>query len=296
MRYEEFKQLMIEKLSSAVPFETTVSVKTVRKNNGIVLDAVNILEPGECITPTFYLLHYYEKYVRGIPADELVHEILYDRRRFARTGIRTGDILTRESVRRGVRFKVVNYDMNAVQLREIPHKRILDLAMVYYLKVDESILPDARILLRREHLHGLGIEEEELKVLAEENTERSQPLSLESLYTRLSAFRGNREEAEKTDPCEMYVLTNMDGIFGAGTLFYKGTAEYLRSRFPEDLFLLPSSVHEWILLPDRHNMQIRELNDLICQINEAVVEDDEILSSHAYVFEREHMHLGFMSY
>jgi len=296
MRYEEFKQVMIEKISMAVPCETNVSVKTVRKNNGIVLDAVNIIKPQENITPTFYLTRYYERYCRGTSVDELVQEILRDRGRFAKTGIRSEDILTADDIRSRVFFKVINYDMNAVLLREIPHRKVLDLAIVYYYKVDESILPDARILLRKEHLSGLGIREEELHAAALKNTEEGRPAVLETLGDKIMGLRGDPCSVREASPDEMYVLTNSEGMYGASTLFYKNTGKMLRERFAEDLFLIPSSVHEWIILPDRKRFCVEELNELICQVNEVVVEPDEVLSSHVYIFEHATMNLGFLSF
>ncbi|MBQ6469596.1 MAG: hypothetical protein IJJ50_06055 [Lachnospiraceae bacterium] len=295
MQYEEFKQLLVDKIAMSVPFDTTVSLKTIRKNNGVVFDAVSISGPGDSISPTFCLKGYYEQYRNGISPDFITKEILREQSGFRRSGISADKIVSGLDVKERVRFKIVNYDMNALQLREIPHLKILDLAMVFYCKVDEGILPDANILLRRDMLERNGIREDELKELSVRNTEKEYPPVLEKISSMLG-FGAQTGSACEEDDDELYVLTNRKGVFGAAALFYPETGALLRKKIGGKLFLLPSSVHEWIILPGNETTKIRELNELICEVNEMMVSQEEVLGSHAYLFDCETMNLGFLSY
>ena len=50
--------------------------------------------------------------------------------------------------------------------------------------------------------------------------------------------------------------------------------------------MLPSSIHEVIITPDRHQFSYEELSAMVKEINETQVEAEEVLSDHAYYYDR----------
>ena len=295
MRYEEFKHLIIEKITFAAPAPSTVSVRTVRKNNGIAMDGITILGPSDRISPTFYIIFYYERYQRGEKLDDLVEEILQDRKKLGNISVPEEEILSKEIVKKRVHFKIINYDMNALLLKEVPHRKYLDLAMVFYFRIHESILPEAYMLIRNEHLAEMGLTEKELADLAMENTINDMPLKFGKMseYFRPLLDLANGEEDQNDK--DIYILTNRTGHYGAGVLFYPDTGKFLRDRFDSDLIMIPCSVHEWIVVEPDPDMDLGQLDELIRSVNGTAVPPDEILSGHSYIFERDTLSLGYRS-
>ena len=292
MRYEEFKQRMIEKITFAVPCETTVSVRSVRKNNGIELDGISIRKGDAAVAPTFYLSSYYQRYLRGAGIEELAEEILAKQEAVRKTNVDPFGIISEEIIREQVHFKVVHYDMNAVLLKELPHRKYLDLAMVFYIRVNPKILPDAHIMIRNEHLAEFSIKESDLIQWAVKNTVRDLPTMITEMNDYVMPLSGMVGEAAEEDERKLYILTNKEYYFGAACLFYPDTEQLLKERFDTDLILIPSSVHEWLIMPLEGN-QIEEIDELIKEVNSVAVEPDEVLSTHAYVFARESGEFGY---
>ena len=50
------------------------------------------------------------------------------------------------------------------------------------------------------------------------------------------------------------------------------------------VYIIPSSVHEVILIPDNDNMNKNDLNRIIKTVNDESLESVEVLSDHAYYY------------
>jgi hypothetical protein len=75
---------------------------------------------------------------------------------------------------------------------------------------------------------------------------------------------------------------------GAGVIFYPNMLKELADYHESDLFIIPSSVHETLIIPDTNMiMDIESLRDMICEVNRTAVADEEILSDNLYVYDRE---------
>jgi hypothetical protein len=86
-----------------------------------------------------------------------------------------------------------------------------------------------------------------------------------------------------TDPNHpMYVLTNTDGMFGANLLLDKETMQYVSEVLGGDFIILPSSIHEVIILGMANGTD--GLTGMINQVNDEVVEDRDVLSNHPYIY------------
>ncbi len=84
-----------------------------------------------------------------------------------------------------------------------------------------------------------------------------------------------------------YVLFNgIYGGFGAALILVPGVIETLEEHFGEELYFIPSSVHEWILAPkeeaDMCGLNEEGFNEIIPQANAKSVRDEEVLSDHMY--------------
>ena len=144
----------------------------------------------------------------------------------------------------------------------------------------------ATMLIRLEHLKHWDVSEGEIYRQAFKNTEKLMPADLQTLCAVLEdspEFEG--EDAEKGE-C-MFVLSNRLRNFGAGAMLYEDRLKIIRMCLGENFYILPSSIHEVILLPESKAMDQSELSKIVKDINETQVKDEEVLSDFAYYFDGE---------
>ena len=82
-------------------------------------------------------------------------------------------------------------------------------------------------------------------------------------------------------------LTNASGSLGAAALFYPDVKDKAAELLGSDYYILPSSVHEVILVPDSAGINATELCDMVKQANRTVVEEHDILSDNVYHYSRD---------
>lgn len=85
----------------------------------------------------------------------------------------------------------------------------------------------------------------------------------------------------------MYLLTNQTKLYGATCLLYKDILKEFTDKLDANLFIIPSSVHEVILVPVSDALSNEYLTDLIREVNATELSLDEALSDHVYLYTRE---------
>ena len=89
----------------------------------------------------------------------------------------------------------------------------------------------------------------------------------------------------------MYVLTTESSTLGACAMYYPDVKEKAGELIGSDYYILPSSVHEVILIPDTAGIDAKELCDMVRQANRTVVEEKDILSDNVYHYSRDERRL-----
>lgn len=156
-------------------------------------------------------------------------------------------------------------------------------------------------------LKDWDISPEELFRLGEESSRRQLPPMIEPMSDVLKSFlveeflAGARENMEKAleeaqeeymrlfgiqNPSvpEIYVLSNELRIGGAAVIFYTDVLGEFAEEIGSSLILLPSSIHEWLVLPDSGNCDLTSLENMVREANRKVVMEDEVLSDHIYYY------------
>ena len=86
----------------------------------------------------------------------------------------------------------------------------------------------------------------------------------------------------------LFVLSNGDYMNGASVMLYKDPLRDFANYMGHDLYILPSSIHEVILLLDDEYVQSsEELREMVRETNRMVVDQEEVLSDHIYHYDRE---------
>ena len=133
MQKEHFINLVSERLQAITGCE--IKVNQVAKNNGVVLNAIVIMREGKNTFPTIYLEQFYDDYNFGEPIEEIVERILrLEKEHQLSSELDVANILDFQKIKADLYYKIINYESNYERLKDIPHKKILDLAKVYYIE------------------------------------------------------------------------------------------------------------------------------------------------------------------
>ena len=283
MNYNDFIETIRIRALKAAGDEGEVIINRVVKNNDTELDGLIIKEKDYSISPSIYLNYYYDQYCVGCSIDDIMNQILHEYYTH-RDAIHFDPLLFEkfENIKNRVVFKIINYDSNKKFLRDIPFKRFLDLAIVYYVVFDEFMGKKATITINNTYIKKWGITNEELEKQALSNTSSLLKYSIKPLATLL------REHGETNIPGDdnkqIYVLTNEANFNGAACILYKDLLKKVSIQIESDLYIIPSSVHEVLIIPKVGNITSEELNKMVREVNESDLEREDILSDHVYEY------------
>lgn len=288
MDFDMFQSALADEVRRLVADPTAVSVQLTRKNNGRQLHALCIRQPGRSLSPMIYLEDFYHRYQQGIPLSHLAKLLLLQYKELPDPASPLLESFKDwNSAQSDVFCKLVNYDMNRPFLLSVPHKRFLDLAILYYYRVDPSVLPDATVTISNSHLSLWQITAQELHRIAWSNTLSHFPSRLQSMTQTLSSLSGSAVPSPAPVSPAMYVLSNAQNFLGAICLLYPGALAEAARHLDADLYILPSSIHECILLPQTRSFARSALQTMVEDINRTQLEPEEILSGQVYLYDRE---------
>ena len=293
MNYENFRESLLSAIGRQSGKEVTYQTRFTKKNNGIYREYLFLQREDSLVSPAIGLEDIYEKVAGcGIDFEDLAGQILNCCR------VETMDVqadmdafMEFETARRGLYVRLINREMNRELLRELPYEEILDLALICYYHMKNEVIGEGTVLVDLHQMAAWGVSKEQLFSIARANTIHTRPASLMNLNDMLrmldrSAF--SKIEEEYPDPWSpLYVLTNDIRTFGAFVLFYPNLLSHVADTFNCSYYVLPSSIHETILLPDSGSYSPKDLKEMVINVNETQMDPREILSSSVYYYDRE---------
>ena len=298
MEFSSFTTLVRDEVEKRTGDQYTVRINDVRKNNGVVLSGLTMMENDSNISPTIYLNHYYEDYEDGrTTLTNVVNDVMdhYNRNKVNRS-VDMRQFLNYESVKKGIVYKLVNTAKNKELLEDVPHVEFLDLSVVFQYLIQNEHFGTASILIHNAHLKLWDVSVEDLYQVADANTQRLQGYELRSM---IDAIRDLLEmdaigEAadieymeEHADNLPMYVLSNKNRVGGASCILYDGLLADFATAIGGSFYVIPSSIHEVLLLPADNKDEQEEIKAMIKEINDTQVRTEEILSDSLYFFDKE---------
>ena len=292
MNYSTFQTVIVERLEHDIPDPKRISIQQITKNNGILLDGLSIMEKDCNISPTLYLNYYYDSYQHGVSFQDVYQSLLSDYRTHRPSeNIDPSFFTDFENIRDKIAMKLIHYERNRDLLKKVPHIRFLDLAIVFYCLISLDLTQgSATILIHQSHLNNWNIQTSELFQIAKNNTPRILPEKLydmnDVLHTLSSRNLFPLDDDCPSNPYPMFVLTNESNLFGAACMLYKDLLHQLAEEAEMDFYILPSSIHEVILVPTLECNNYHELSEMVQEVNDTQLQDDEILSTHAYYYSR----------
>lgn len=298
MDFNEFCEKCCQYLDE-INSDVKVSVINVTKNNGCVLTGLQFVREGNCLAPTIYLEGYYKQHEQGINFYKICDEIETAFEAAEKESAPDIDFLKDYEIARDKLFcKVINSKRNAKLLKSVPYVECMDLAIVFFIAINIGEQPGT-ILLRNNYIEGWDVELGTIYKDALANTinrKKSIVFSMEDVLADMLKEKGDMDSScladilkdisEHDGRSAMFVLTNSEKWFGAACILDEETLRAFSDRIESDYYILPSSVHELILIPFNENISVNALKEMVNEVNVTQVSDEDYLSDTVYKFSR----------
>lgn len=285
MTYYQFIHAVEVKVKEGIANNIKVNIHAVLKNNGTIRQGLTLKENGINISPTIYLEEYYQRLLNGDTVEEIADDILrlYGAVRFDHS-MDADFMKDYKKIKGHIVYRLINKEANDKLLEEVPHKDYLDLAIVYYLMLDISSYGMASMLIRNEHVKLWGVTEQEIHINACKNTSTLLPDEFQTMSSLIESLTGKKEPKLPKDI--LYVLSNHIRSFGAAAILYERRLENIGDYLGDNYYVIPSSVHEVIIIPESEISLETQLKELVKEVNDTQVEDEEVLSYSVYYYDR----------
>lgn len=294
MSFEKFTENVLKEIRMKMGDTYQIRKHDVVKNNDVKLTGIEVIREEANIGPCVYLDEFYREYKSDeIKFDEIMDEVyrlilkhMEDTPDFDVSGFREWG-----TIRGDIYPKLINAEQNKELLEKIPHRNFMDLAVVYYAVArDHSRENIGTILIHNGHMEIWEQEEENLyqtammNMCADGEADFTDIKTIVERMTGITFTKGDGNDSRDTD---MYVLTNSRRLFGAAEILDKKTLRIIADQIGDAFIVLPSSVHETVVLPSKDETEYEELAHMVQGINKSQVEAEERLSDHVYVYSRD---------
>lgn len=283
MTYCQFIAVVKKEVECNVDRKVRIGVHVALKNNDKERRGLVFQEEGINISPTIYLEEAYRDFQQGKELHKIVREILdvYESARFSKRW-EAENLRDFDKMRKNILCKLVNREKNKEFLKDTPYIPFFDLAIVCYVLIELSERGIATMSVRNAQLKMWKIGEVELFQAARENVQKQFPAELRRMKDVMAEMLGMDAPDEEED--SMYVLSNEIRNFGAVCIAYDHILDFIGIELQENYYIIPSSVHEVIIVPESKAPRREEIEEMVTEINETQIEEEEVLSNRVYFY------------
>ena len=293
MKMEEFAEEVLKGVEEKVGGILEVRIVPGAKNNGVTLTGITASKQdgkgGCCI----YLENYYEGYCDGRITLDWVAEDVYGKLMEHSGDLDGMDMRVLwdwEAAKGRIHAKLINREMNRELLKRVPYREFLDLAVVYYVTVgglSEGV--NGVFTVSDENMEVWRKDENALYQMAVSNMRLDGKPVFEDMEEIIRSMMPEKipNFTFGIPKFRSYVLTNAQKVFGAVELLDENTLKGIGDELGGDFIVLPSSLHESIIIPADGAVSYQELADIVTDINRNMVSIMERLSDHVYLYECE---------
>ena len=284
MKVNEFAEYVLSAIRNKANGNFNAWINTIKKNNGIPYMGITISQGEMKIQPIVYLNKYYDAFINNkISLEEavnIIYKVILEHLNYV-PGIKITDLTDWELIKTRICVKLINAKQNVDLLESIPHRLFLDFAIVYYIKININEDGMQYITVQNKFLDIWEISEDELYKIGLNNLETSEHILFKDIREILPSEMVTKDDS----PLSMYVLSNESGRYGATVLLLKNELLKISQRLGK-MIILPSSLHEVIVLPENQYAKDYELcAEMVRDINATIVPPEDYLSNHVYSYD-----------
>lgn len=191
-----------------------------------------------------------------------------------------------QSMKGSLMMELIPQKGNEDRLAGVPHQKVEDLALIYRMDMGENGNGKMTSVITNQQLEAYGITAEQLHQDVMENAPQSHPASLRSMREVMAGVMGMEPDPPMPGEPVMLVVTTEGAFMGAAVIQYPGFVEQAAEQVGGDFFVLPSSIHEVLMIPDDGKADFRELEAMVQSINETQVAPADRLSDRVYHYDQ----------
>lgn len=289
MDFKEFTQRAEQDIRAALEDAspgTRVDVNQVEKLQGESYTAVTLVPEGTNMGMNLNLNQLYDSMQRGDSYEQVIRGALEQAKEQLKHMPRfnVSEISSYETAKELLFVDVVGTKVNAELLAKVPHTDMEDLSMVYRMQLSDGA---ATVLITNDLMERMGVTKEQLHADALANSERIRPASMRTMAEVLSDMMGIPQAILPTETSgpQLYVVSNELSSHGAAAAFYPDFMDQAAKEIGKSFFILPSSVHEVLFVPDDGNLRVDDLRDMVTSINAAEVAPADRLTDSVYHYD-----------
>lgn len=284
-----YRLMIMDGLKKRYP-EYEFYTEKVIKNNGYCYDGIFVkLDDSISYAPIIPCEEYEEALAcEAMTLEEILDEI--DRLLQTRFPLKNIPVFDFEKIKDNLRVRVINYEKNQNRLMDMPYRKFFDLAVIYRIVflIDDNT--DAGIVVNYRLMHTWGVTEEELFEMAYYNTFHGKEVRIRSLYDVLCSIlmeEGKMIPKDMKDDEKMYVADMGGKRDGSICILQKEMFRKFAEEKGCDVYIIPSSIHELILVLKQKGVDWKELRETLLRANKNDVLAEDVLSEHIYQYVRE---------
>ena len=285
MNYEEFKKNLLRMLRERLRDSIKSEIIPANKNNGILKETVGIENGIDGLKPIVYVESLYDQYCMGADLSTCVSFVIGLYREIPDLHMEQY-FENWEAVKPRITVRVVNWEWNKDELKDIPHKKYLDLALYCRIVLAQNEDGIVSTVVKNSMLRYLEVGEKELWETARSNFRKEK-----FLIRHINEQTGLRESylgkllnlPDRED--ETYILTNEYHDNGAVGMLRFDLLEKFADQKTCDIYILPCSLDEVILIPDRGDKTPDFLRSLVKKNNRDYPDEGD-LSESIYYYRR----------
>lgn len=280
LSYEVFCQKFTEQVQVMLGENYALKREQAIGYNATQKDVFLVHKKESCCMPRFDLGAYYENYIEGIKIEELAKKVVFAvTSENLPTEETIKEMFCKEQIQERVIVRVFNRKANEQLLKEMPYLPFLDLAITFHLLIEEGKDGTKSVRITKkiwEEYIELPLLEMYRQALC--NTERLFPAHMEQLETILQISENGVNSG-------LFIVSNQYGIYGAAALLYNGIQEKMEQVLGGRYYVIPSSVHEVLVIQETDVPDVELLKNTILEVNRTQVGAEDILSNQLYRFD-----------
>lgn len=286
MSFDEFVEEVVGKVKEYLPetfSEASIELMHVVKNNDLELTGLIIQKAANSICPTIYLESFFEDYQSGEDMRDVIRRIAEIRVKNEKSNtFDVRSIMNYESVKDKIVPRLIGKEQNKRLLENQPHKIIADLAITYHILLSNEEGRTASAPITNALMETWGVKIEDIHDLSIKNMRSTLSSTFRGISSVLSrAYFGKEIEIDPADEI-MFVLSNNKSTYGASAVLDDRIMRKMVDRFGEDFYILPSSVHEVLIVPETPEIDVKQLKEMVGKINLSSVPPEDRLSDNVY--------------
>lgn len=293
MTMKEFGMVMGEMIESSLENVTVESV-TIPKNNQ-QRTGLSIRNIGSNIAPTIYIEELYKKYLDDASLKDLRDEVIrvYNEAMRHPMPVVNEDVLSRKYLAENAFISLIGYENNIDYVKnivgEVVFGNLLAMVRVAVASPDSDGSDGIQsFALTQSALESTGLTGTEIIATAKANTIEKgfDCIEMNEMARMIAEYLPEelRELAVPIIDVPMYILTNKEKCFGASAMCDYTLLKNIWTNIG-DFFILPSSIHEVIVIADCEDVEAKELAELVQSVNADSVAPADKLADSVYRFD-----------